>query len=198
MNLPLRVIHNEPQLLKQIAGGDRTAFQTLYGAYYESVRKYIVLFEPRQNNLDELTQDVFVRIWEKREKLENVQSFKNYLFLLTRHVVFNYIRALKVHRLRDLEDGGEPVGGNLEDELLFRQYYSLAMEAIEKLPEGRRKVLKMTIDQGLSLDEIAAALHITKAGVKKQLYAATAYVRQYLRDNGEISVLLLVFLSLFE
>src|ERR1700748_1259811 len=188
MNLPLRVIHNEPQLLKQIAGGDRTAFQTLYGAYYESVRKYIVLFEPRQNNLDELTQDVFVRIWEKREKLENVQSFKNYLFLRTRHVVFNYIRALKVHRLRDLEDGGEPVGGNLEDELLFRQYYSLAMEAIEKLPAGRRKVLKMSIDQGLSLDEIAAKLKISKAGVKKQLYAATAYVRQYLRDHGEISM----------
>jgi RNA polymerase sigma-70 factor (ECF subfamily) len=72
------------------------------------------------------------------------------------------------------------------------------MEAIERLPAGRRKVLKMSIDEGLSLDEIAEALNITKAGVKKQLYAATAFVRQYLRENGEITMLLFIFLSLFE
>ncbi len=64
---------------------------------------------------------------------------------------------------------------------------------MEKLPPGRRKVLKMSIDDGLSLDEIATELNISRAGVKKQLYAATAFVRQYLQENGELTVLLFVF-----
>jgi RNA polymerase sigma-70 factor (ECF subfamily) len=72
------------------------------------------------------------------------------------------------------------------------------MEAIEKLPAGRRKILKMSLEQGLSLDEIATGLNITRSGVKKQLYAATSFVRQYLQENGEMSLLLFVFLSLFE
>ena len=50
----------------------------------------------------------------------------------------------------------------------------------------------------LTLDEIAVELKITRAGVKKQLYAATAFVRQYLQEHGEITALLFVFLSLFE
>jgi len=66
------------------------------------------------------------------------------------------------------------------------------------LPPGRRKVLKMSIEDGLSLDEIATKLEITRSGVKKQLYAATSFVRQYLQEHGEITLALVIFLSLFE
>jgi RNA polymerase sigma-70 factor (ECF subfamily) len=56
----------------------------------------------------------------------------------------------------------------------------------------------MSIDGGLTLDEIAAQLGISRSGVKKQLYAAVAFVRQYLREHGEIGLALIIFLSLFE
>jgi len=192
-------IHNEKQLLLQVAQGDRDAFRGLYTAYFPHVQQYVSLFEPTGTSLDELTQDVFVRIWEKRARLSEVESFKNYLFLVTRNVVFNFIRALKVRqKVQELNESTDVVSNELEHELLFRQYYRIAIEAMDKLPPGRRKVLKMSIDDGLTLDEIALQLNITRAGVKKQLYAATAFVRQYLQENGEITLLLFVFLSLFE
>ena len=192
-------IHNETQLLLQIAQGDREAFRTLYAAYFSKVQQYVALFEPSRASQDELTQDVFVRIWEKRARLAGVESFKGYLFLVTRNVVFNFIRALKVRqRVQQLDESVEVASYELEHELLFKQYYRIAIEAMDKLPPGRRKILKMSIDDGFSLDEIASELNITRAGVKKQLYAATAFVRQYLQDHGEITLLLFVFLSLFE
>jgi RNA polymerase sigma factor (sigma-70 family) len=198
--VPLETIYNEKELLVQVAAGDRDAFKRLYSAFLPFVERYVTLFESSKRNLDELTQDVFVRIWEKRARLAEVESFKNYLFLVTRNVVYNYIRALKVRqRLRDLDDSTDAASGSdSENELLFKQYYQLAQEAIEKLPVGRRKVLKMSVDQGLTLDEIAAALNISRSGVKKQLYTATAFVRQYLMEHGELNILLLVFISLFE
>jgi RNA polymerase sigma factor (sigma-70 family) len=197
--VPFEGIHNEKELLLQVSQGDREAFQTLYRACFPYIQRYILLFEPAQHMLDELTQDVFVRIWEKRVRLNGVESFKGYLFLTTRHVVFNYIRALKVRqKVKELDETVVAGVDEVENELLFKQYYRIALEAMEKLPPGRRKVLKMSIDDGLSLDEIAVQLRITRSGVKKQLYAATAFVRQYLQEHGEITLALVIFLSLFE
>lgn len=197
--MPFDVLHNEKELLSQVSQGDREAFRVMYTALYPQVQRYISLFESSGRILDELTQDVFVRIWEKRERLAEVESFQGYLFTVTRNVVFNFIRALKVRqRVRELDDA--VVGGEdeLENELLYKEYYRMALVAIEKLPPGRRKVLKLSIDEGLTLDEIAARLGITRSGVKKQLYAAMAFVRQYLREHGEIGLALVIFLSLFE
>src|ERR1700754_449447 len=155
-------IHNEKELLLQIAQGDRDAFRVLYTAYFPYVQQYVSLFEPAKASLDELTQDVFVRIWEKRARLEGVDSFKGYLFLVTRNVVLNFIRALKVRqKVHELDESTDVASNDLEHELLFKQYYRIAVEAIEKLPPGRRKVLKMSIDEGLSLDEIATQLNIS-------------------------------------
>jgi RNA polymerase sigma factor (sigma-70 family) len=197
--VPFEGIHNEKQLLTQVSQGDRQAFQIFYKACYPLVQRYILLFEPSPQILDELTQDVFVRIWEKRDRLGAVDSFKGYLFLVTRNVVFNFIRALKVRRrVKELDVSSSPPANDLENELLFKQYYEIALQAMNKLPPGRLKVLKMSIDDGLSLDEIATELKISRSGVKKQLYAATAYVRQYLQEHGEITLALIIFLSLFE
>lgn len=197
--MPFEGLHNEKELLLQVSHGDREAFRILYTACYPHVQRYISLFEPSRNSLDELTQDVFVRIWEKRALLAQVESFKGYLFLVARNVVFNFIRALKVRqRVRELDEASTAASDELENDLLFKQYYGIALEAMEKLPPGRRKILRMSIDGGLSLDEIAAQLDISRSGVKKQLYAATAFVRQYLQEHGEISLTLIIFLSLFE
>lgn len=94
--MSLEIIYNEKDALERIAQGDRTAFKVLYGHYYKVIQKYISLFEPSKDNLDELTQDVFVRIWEKRERLVGVESLSGYLFMLTRNVVFNYMRSVRV------------------------------------------------------------------------------------------------------
>lgn len=192
-------IHNEKELLQRVSQGDRAAFQQLYTAYFGHVQQYIFLFEPSSESLDELTQDVFVRVWEKRQHLKKVESMKDYLFFITRNIVFNYLRSLKIRqKIKELDGAPETAVLESEELFLFKQYYDIALEAMNKLPPGRRKVLKMSIDDGLSLDEIAAALKISRAGVKKQLYAATAFVRKYLQEHGEISVLLFVFLSLFD
>ena len=198
--MPLEIIYNEKDTLERIAQGDRTAFKVLYGHYFKVVQKYISLFVPSKDNLDELTQDVFVRLWEKRERLVGVESFQGYLFMLTRNMVFNYMRSMRVQqRTSELNEAMDPAGEyHVEHEILYKQYYSIAVEGMEKLPPGRRKILKMSVEEGLTLDEIAEKLKITRAGVKKQLYAATAFVRQYLLEHAEMTLLLWAFLSLLD
>jgi RNA polymerase sigma factor (sigma-70 family) len=193
-------IHNEKELLSRVAQGDRQAFAAVYKHYYSSVLKYISLFEPSASGRDELTQDVFVRVWEKHIRLTEVNSFKDYLFAMTRHLVFDYLKVSKMQRVvSGLDDSEEGVSGeDTESRFQFRQYHQLSLEAMRKMPKGMSKVLRMSIEQGLSVDEIAGTLSVTRAAVKKQLVKAKDFVREYLRDHGELSVLLFVFLSLFE
>ena len=184
----------------QIADGDRVAFKTLYERYFPEVQKYVTFFEPKREYLDELTQNIFVKLWEKREKLAAIESFKDYLFMTSRNTVFNYFRAIKASKptLELDENTGMAVQGDSEDLFLYKQYYNIVLEAIEQLPFGRKNILKMTIIEGMSIDEIAEKLDISRSGVKNQLSKAYAFVRQYLKDHGEMTVLLFVFLSLFD
>lgn len=183
-----------------MAADDRVAFQQLYGHYFGVVQQYVRLFNPDPDKLDELTQDVFVRLWEKREKLLQVDSFRNYLFGLTRNQVLNYIRSLKMQqKLRDMQQApGELLTADADHKVLYSQYYQMAVTAIEQLPAGRKKVVKMSIEEGLSLDEIAERLNISKSGVKHQLYAGMSSVRQYLLEHAGISSSLFLFLALIE
>ena len=180
--------------------GDRKAFRQLHVHYFPLVQQYICLFEPSKNDLDELTQDIFLKIWVKRHLLAGVEFFQGYLFRVCKNHVLNYFRSLKTGRKLVELSASEDVAivEDTESAFLFKQYYKITQDAIAKLPGGRRKILKMTIEQGLTLDEIAEQLEITRAGVKRQLYAATAYVRKYLKEHGELSVLLFAFLSLIE
>src|ERR1700760_4744627 len=110
----------ERRLLGEIAQGNRAEFRTLYTHYFSDVQRYIMLFEPSRSSMDELTQDVFIRIWEKRSYLAGVESFKSYLFMVTRNVVFNYLRGLKVQqKVKELDEVAERSGAAVEDQLLY-------------------------------------------------------------------------------
>jgi RNA polymerase sigma-70 factor (family 1) len=198
--VPFTPLHNEKRLISRIMDGDRKAFKEFHVHYYPLVQQYLRLFVSDQNDLDELTQDIFLKIWVKRHLLKNVEAFQGYLFRMCKNHVLNYFRSLKISRkLVELSVSEAGVATEeTESHILFKQYYKIAMEGIEKLSQGRRRILKMSIEQGLTLDEIAAEMEISRAGVKKQLYAATAFVRKYLQEHGELSVLLFAFLSLFE
>ncbi len=89
---------NEQVILNRVAADDREAFRQIYNHYYPAVQQYVLLFSFDLSRLDELTQDVFVRIWEKRNKLTQVESFQNYLFKITKNQVLNYIRGVRVQQ----------------------------------------------------------------------------------------------------
>jgi len=198
--VPIEIIYNEKDILRRVADADREAFRQLYGHYFKVVQQYVGLFASTKDNLEELTQDVFIKMWEKRERLATIDSFKDYLFIVSRNTVFNYFRSMKMRQqTKELEEGMEATSAHqAEHDVLYKQYYHIAAEGMEKLTPRRREILKMRIEKGLTLDEIAGQLSISRAAVKKQLYEATAFVRQYLLDHAEISIVLFVFLSLFD
>jgi RNA polymerase sigma-70 factor (ECF subfamily) len=180
---------NDYELLLRLKNGDRQAFSQIYSKYLDSLYKYIYLFTKSNEQTSEVIQEVFIRIWEKRGTLTNIESFKSYLFRSAKNKLIDVVRQNQVrHRiLSELKRKNDDYLLMEEDEIAYREYYRIVQQAIEKLPPKRKQILRLNIEHGLSQGEIAQQLHISKSVVQKQLYKALDFVRRYLTHRSGVS-----------
>ena len=194
--------YEEHTLVRALAEGDRHAFTTLYTRHLDAVTQYIYLFTASREAAEEVVQDVFLKIWEKRTTLAELGSFKAYLFRAAKNQLINHLRReqVRVRVTGELYEAG--VGAvNSEDtqhQVDYRRAQGLLREAVDGLPPRRKQVFLLSTEEGLSLDDIATRLGISKNVVKKQLYEAYGTMRDYLTAHGELSAYLILLLTLLQ
>lgn len=188
--------YSEIELLALVSTGDRQAFTRLYSQYLDAAYHYVYLFTKSKDEAEEILQEVFVKIWENRERLAEVQSFKNYLFKAAKNRVLDEVRKLQVrHRVfTEIKRGKTVNDESTTDAIAYKDYYRVVQQAIEKLPPKRKLIFRMNTENGLSHDEIAAQLGVSKSMVKNQLYKAYEFVRQYLSQHGGLSLPVILLL----
>ena len=84
--------NNETTLLRDVAEGDGKAFRLLFERYWRSVYGVALAFTKSPGLAEEMVQDIFLRIWLKREKLSDVEKFDDYLFIVARNHIFNKLK----------------------------------------------------------------------------------------------------------
>jgi len=182
------LLANEPLLLQRTANGDREAFSQLYSYYVPLLYKllYPLTHENRQDT-DEIIQDIFLQIWEKKEVLIAIQSFRAYVFRMGRNMLVSRYRREKVKQryIREIENQQlSPSLRQLDNDILLVEYRSLVMEAIGRLPPRQKEVFTLRTEADLSLKEIARLLKISLPAVKKNLYTAIRCIRKHLHERG--------------
>jgi RNA polymerase sigma-70 factor (family 1) len=191
---------DEKLLLAAVAAGDRGAFNQLYSAHINNVYNYIYLFTKSKEETEELLQEVFVHLWEKREMLAEVVSFKNYLFRAAKNRLITNVRHMQVkHKvLSQIRQSTDDTQHTTEYDVAYKEYHQVLQRAIAKLPPKRRLIFRMNIENGLSYDEIAHQLQISKSVVKNQFYKALDFIRQYLIQHGASSLAVILILTQLE
>jgi RNA polymerase sigma-70 factor (family 1) len=191
---------NELLLLQSVAHGDKGAFEKLYEQHEGGLEKYVFFITRSREITEEIIQDIFVAIWQKREQLPALTSFRSYLYTIARNRVISYLRSLKTRykivELNDTTPGNSQA--DTDHRVLYSQYYKMVLDAIELLPDRRREVFTLSLEEDLTLDEMAQRLGLSKSTIKQHLYSASAFVREYLQKHGNITTALFIFLTLFE
>ena len=162
------------------AGGDRQAFERLYRTHANRVYSLCARMSGSRVKGEELTQDVFVRTWEKLPQFRGESAFSTWLHRLAVNVVLN---ARKIEgKQASRTDEGE-VDDERWDETarapLHIERMDLA-EAIAKLPAGARRVFVLHDVEGYKHEEIAEMMGITSGGSKAQLHRARLLLREAL------------------
>jgi RNA polymerase sigma factor (sigma-70 family) len=188
----------ERELMQRCVEGDRQAFATLYSHYAPLLYKAVYpLTKHSRADTEEIIQELFVKIWDKRDRMLTIQSFRPFVFRMARNRVIDWYRRNESKKSFSTFYGENhsDASDSVTDNLLFEEYYLIAMQAIAKLPPRQRQIFNLRHMDDLTLSEIGGQLRISLHAVKKQLYQATRFVKEYLHKHGEwlVSVLFLLF-----
>jgi RNA polymerase sigma-70 factor (family 1) len=184
----------ETDLISLVSIGDREAFSALYSKYLNNIYRYIFSITYNKEVSEEIVQDLFLKVWENRNKLKEVDAIKPYLYRSAKNLLINHIKKsqAEVRKIDHYKIITRSSQETTDDEVRYKEYARIAQYAIELLPEKRKQIFKLHSNDDLSIDEIAAKLSISKSVVKKQWYKGANFVREYLFKYVKTIVLLCV------
>lgn len=182
---------DEKDLLLKIADGDESAYTRLVRVYWKKVLQHALSFAKSYPVAEELTQDVFVQIWKNREKLAAIQSFDNYLFIVSKNLLISYIRK-KLRTNAPIEAIEiEDIKLNPENQYDVKEIHTIIMEGASLLQEPRRTVFLLSRIEGRDVDSIAKELAMSPRTIRWHLVQALNYLRVYIYHYHQILFLLL-------
>jgi RNA polymerase sigma-70 factor (ECF subfamily) len=186
-------IDSEREHLQRLRKGDLDSFKWIYERYHEKVYGYCLRLIDDHPAAQEITEDVFVRLWEKREIVDASLTINGLLLKITKDFAWNYLkktsRQARQRSRYALEQHRPPPAPSIESELIFRDYLDIAEAAIRQLPEKRQLVFNLRYKNGLDNREIAHRLNISETTVRVHLLKATQFLRSYLASHPEIPLL---------
>ncbi|MGV8135709.1 MAG: RNA polymerase sigma-70 factor [Mangrovibacterium sp.] len=164
---------------KKIREGDKAVFDKMFDDYYLPLCSFISSYVKNQQVIEDLVIDCFVKIWEERRSLEIKSSLQNYLVTIVKNSAISYLRQNQI-QFSDPEHTIQIISDEEIDPLKDAGILNKLYDAINKLPEQRRRILKMAAFEGKSYNQIADEFCISVNTVKTQMSRSYKFLRQEL------------------
>jgi len=165
------------------ASGDTAAFGQLFDRYYNKVLSQVLTYQISYPAAEDATQEIFLKVWRQRERLSDVSSFRDYIFIITRNGMIDHLRK----KALQISTGSEESLPVLSEDVLvpdrqldYRETYQLILKGVDELPPQQQQVFRMSRLEGKSNGEIAEALGIAKTTVRWHITLALNFLRVYI------------------
>lgn len=183
-------------ILLRLSNDDEKAFEFIYWKYNAHVYNFAnsLLYSPKI--AQDITQNVFLKIWEKRHEINPEQNFNAYLFTIARNMVYKETeqKLLAEQSLRQLQEEEDVLDMSTIQTLDYHFTEELCRSLVEELPPARREIFKLSRFERLSNKEIALRLSISERTVETQLYRATRFLKRKLLSDEGLGLLILLFI----
>lgn len=186
---------NESLFITQLSKGDGLAFEKIYDHYYDRIHLFVLKFVKSSQLAEDLTQEIFIKIWEDRSQLNEKESFRAWLFVIARNHTLNFLKKAS----RELVGVGEIVrnyqyqGNPVEEQLLEKEYLKKVQEVLDSLPERTREVFRLCREEDKSYDEVTEILGISRNAVKKHMVRSNKVFKENFKDKLKIAFNFLFF-----
>ncbi len=192
----------QKELIKLLNLGDEEAFNKLYTAYINPIYKRILFIVKEEHIAEELSQDLFVKIWNKKEEIDAEKSFKSFLYTIAHNLVYDFLR--KRSRDKRMVDcftmNAVDYYWHTEEAFQVKETQKIITEAIANLPPQGKQVFTLCKLEGKSYNEVSYLLGITAATVNSHMVKSSRFVKEYIYRNFGNNVLAIAisFTLLFE
>jgi RNA polymerase sigma-70 factor (ECF subfamily) len=182
-------------LVSQLKEGSKDAYQLLFNRYAPRIFAFALSYLKRREDAEELLQEIFLRLWEIRTTLDDSKNIKSLLFKICINLIYDFIRRKNIEQAY-LVFAGNNDQSNADStwhEVIYHDMLMLMNRLVETMPDQRRLIFRLSKEDGLSNDEIAIRLQLSKRTVENQLYRAISYLRERI---GQSSLPLLLYFYL--
>jgi len=175
------------ELYKAIKEGDHLAFRIFYTENWKTVFSATYRMARSEELSKDLVQEAFLTIWEKRDQIEPNSNLPAYLYRIIKNNFLNHIRREEnfAQKHEAIIQTNNAVVPDPYDQLAAQELAVHVASAVAEMPDGMRKVWKMSRHEYLSIEEISRDLSISPLTVKKQISNALQLVRSKLRILSE-------------
>ena len=177
--------NNEQEILSELKAGNEEAFTVLYHQYSGPMYYNVLKMLKDEILAEEIVQDIFTKIWQKREVINIDVSFASYIYRVAQNSVLDSFR--KVKRNRELMEKFKKLASSnyqhVEEEVCFKESDFLLQKAINTLPPQQKKVYQLCELEGCTYKDTAFRMEIGHHTVKEYLSKARSTVRSFLEKN---------------
>lgn len=183
-------------ILIRLKNGDKTAFESVYWTYNSYIFNFISSLLYDKSLAEDLTQNVFLKIWEKHETIDPAQAFDAYLFTIARNLVYKDSESRLLFETATVALNRQPFESDslMEEKIEAESLREYIDSLIEQLPPARKNIFQLSRQKHLSNKEIAEKLSLSEKTVETQLYRALQFLKQRLSSDNLLAILLLLLI----
>jgi RNA polymerase sigma-70 factor (family 1) len=182
---------SDARLTFLIKTGVKSAFQELFERYAPRIYSFSFSYLKNAQDSEELVQDVFLKIWEKRDSLDKTKNTKAFIFKVAVNTIYDFIRRKNIESAYQ-----EFAAANFEQQpdstwhqVIFDEMIVNLDILVKQMPAERQKIFRLSREEGMTNDEIASKLNLSKRTVENQLYRAIAFLKKHFRTDSLFAAL---------
>ncbi|GAA3918006.1 RNA polymerase sigma-70 factor [Chitinophaga oryziterrae] len=190
---------SEKELLIKVAAGDEQAYRHLFHLHWDNIYNVALALTKSVELAEDMVQDIFLKIWQKRAQFVGIERFEDYLFIMARNHIYTELKKRsREDTFRDqIKDYFETSEHNADISLLTKETQEMINQAIGQLTTQQQLVYRLSRDQGLSHEEIAEKLNISRNTVRNHIVQSLKIIRTYLQHKTNGWLLVLCLLKIF-
>lgn len=175
-------------------------FILLFDTYKHRVHGYIQHITGDFHVAEELTQEVFIRLWKKRDKFPAIENKDKYIFRMAHNASMDWFQkmALDARLAAEVKRRLKVVDNNVDDHVKLKEAQALLEKALDTLSPKRREVFELSRKKGLKLQEIADQMGISFHTANHHLVAALQQIRSYFVEHSQDRALILLVFALLQ
>jgi RNA polymerase sigma-70 factor (ECF subfamily) len=194
----LKSIKSNREFLLLIKEGDRVAFYNIYERYCKRLYGFVLRYIKQEADAEEIVQDVFIKVWESRNKIDVYSSFESFLFTVAYNATMSLFRKRVnekkyLEHLKSLQQFEN--APDITDEIHFDELNKKVQTLLNELTPRQKEIFQLSREEGLTHEEIAKRLNISVNTVKKHMVNALSFLKYHM-DINLIVNLLFVYLFL--